>query len=81
MREPKRQRPDGRRDTPANVVAPLVVDEDAAAALLGLSPRTLQRWRVESRGPAFVRVGKRRMYRPSDLARFVEAGLVRGEVA
>jgi hypothetical protein len=54
----------------------LVIDEDAAAGLLGVSPRTLQRWRQEGEGPAFVRIGKRRMYRPGDLEAFVEAGRV-----
>lgn len=32
----------------------LLMDESAAAAALLLSVRTLQRWRVEGRGPRFV---------------------------
>jgi excisionase family DNA binding protein len=32
-----------------------------AAALLQLSPRTLRRWRVEGKGPPFIRLGSRRV--------------------
>jgi hypothetical protein len=49
----------------------LVVGEDEAAAALGLSPRTLQRWRVEGKGPQFVKVGKRAAYTPEALRDFV----------
>ncbi len=38
------------------------------AAHLGVSERTLERWRMEGHGPAFVRVGPRRLgYRESVL--------------
>lgn len=65
----------------AQASGPLVVDEDTAAERLSVSPRTLQRWRLNGRGPAFVRVGGRRMYRPEDLEAFVSAGLVPRSVA
>jgi Helix-turn-helix domain len=32
-----------------------------------LSLRTLRRWRQEGIGPAYVKVGRRVMYRPSDV--------------
>jgi predicted DNA-binding transcriptional regulator AlpA len=32
--------------------------EDQAARLLSVSPRTLQAWRSEDRGPPYVRVGR-----------------------
>ena len=35
--------------------------------LLGVSERTLERWRVEGRGPKFVRAGRRPLYRLSDV--------------
>ena len=60
---------------------PLVVDEDDAAAQLGVSPRTMQRWRTEGRGPSFVRLGKLTKYRPGDLEEFVRAGVVPREAA
>lgn len=33
-----------------------------AAEYLGISPRTLERWRHQSMGPAYVRIGRRVMY-------------------
>ncbi len=50
----------------------LVITEERAADALGLSPRTLQRWRVEGRGPAYRKLGKRIGYTEADLREFVE---------
>lgn len=44
----------------------------AAAAWLGLSSRTLDRFRVEGRGPRFVKLGKRVFYLESDLREYVD---------
>ena len=42
--------------------------EDQAAETLHVAPRTLQRWRVTGDGPAFCRIGPRRVaYRSSDV--------------
>ena len=38
-----------------------------AAALLGLSPRTLERYRVTGDGPAFSKLGRRVCYARADL--------------
>lgn len=55
----------------------LVLTTDEAARRLGLSPRTLERWRQEGTGPAYVRLGRKRTgYRPAALAAFLEAGTV-----
>jgi excisionase family DNA binding protein len=35
-----------------------LLTEDQAARLLSVSPRTLQAWRSEDRGPPYVRVGR-----------------------
>lgn len=43
-----------------------------AAEYLGLSERTLERWRVEGKGPAYRKLGKRVLYGESDLSAFVE---------
>jgi hypothetical protein len=49
-----------------------LVGEKAAAARLGLSVRTLQGWRASGRGPAFLKLGSRRVaYAPEALERFV----------
>lgn len=50
------------------VAKPILLDERAAAATLGLTPRTLQSWRNRGGGPAFVRVSSRCIrYRVEDL--------------
>ena len=38
-----------------------------AAALLGLSPRTLERYRVTGDGPAFSKLGRRVCYARADI--------------
>ena len=42
-----------------------------AAAYLGISPRTLEDWRLTGFGPRFVKLGRRVFYRLQDLAEFV----------
>lgn len=42
--------------------------EESAAAELNLQPRTLRKYRERGEGPAFVKVGRRTMYRRSDIA-------------
>ncbi|WP_431284947.1 helix-turn-helix transcriptional regulator [Humitalea sp. 24SJ18S-53] len=51
-----------------------LLDEDATARFLSLSPRSLQRMRVEGGGPVFTRLGERRVaYRHADLVAWVAA--------
>ena len=38
-----------------------------AAEYVGLSPRTLERYRVTGEGPRHLKVGRRVLYRPADL--------------
>ena len=38
----------------------------------GPSPRTLERWRSEGNGPAFVKVGRRALYREADVEQWLE---------
>ncbi len=46
----------------------IYLDQAGAARVLFITPRTLQRWRVDGIGPAFVRLGPRRVaYRVSDI--------------
>lgn len=53
---------------------PTLLDEKAAAERLGLSPRTLQAWRVSGGGPVYRKIGRRVAYAVSDLVVFVDAG-------
>jgi excisionase family DNA binding protein len=44
------------------------------AELLNVSERTIERWRVEGRGPKFVACGPRkRLYREADVAEWASA--------
>jgi predicted DNA-binding transcriptional regulator AlpA len=51
-----------------------LVDEHEAAARLGLSVKTLRRWRWAKRGPAWSKIGAAVRYAPADLAAFIAAG-------
>ena len=59
--------------------SPPSVAANEAAAMLGVSPRTLANWRTQGIGPAFVRVGSvhsRTLYRVDDLAAWLDANRV-----
>ena len=47
-----------------------------AAALLRLSERTLERWRVTGDGPPFAKLGRRVGYRPADLETWIASRIV-----
>ncbi|WP_425449932.1 helix-turn-helix transcriptional regulator [Virgifigura deserti] len=54
-------------------------DEDAAGRYLGgedrpVSARSMQRWRLEGIGPAYVKIGRLVRYRRSALDTFLAAG-------
>lgn len=60
----------------------VLVSSTEAAQMLGISPRTLANWRVQGRGPAYVRLGKSRspiLYRVSDIDAWLESRLVGGK--
>ena len=46
-------------------------DERQAAALLGLSPATLRRWRSDKQGPAFIKAGRSILYDREDIDRWL----------
>ena len=48
-----------------------LIDEEQAAAILKLSPRTLQAWRVRGCGPKFVKVGRSVRYQSEEVQEFV----------
>lgn len=52
----------------------MFLSEPQAANLIGVTPRTLQSWRYSGVGPAFLRMGPRRIaYRMSDLEAWATA--------
>lgn len=60
----------------------LLVTRAEAAEILGVSPQTLACWASNGRyGLPFVRIGRRVMYRRSDIEAFIEANLFVREAA
>lgn len=51
-----------------------LLDEHAAARRLGLSVKTLRRWRWAGRGPRFVKLGAAVRYVQADLDTFIDIG-------
>jgi excisionase family DNA binding protein len=54
-------------------LAKIYLTQKEVAAYLRLSERTLERHRVAGTGPAFVKLGRRVVYRRSDVERWAEA--------
>ncbi len=52
------------------------LSERDAASFLGITQRTLQDWRLNRRGPAFIRLGRRIAYDRGDLEQFLAANRV-----
>ena len=51
-----------------------LIDEHEGAAILGLSVKTLRRWRWLKTGPPWYRIGAAIRYSPGDLDEFKAAG-------
>ena len=49
------------------------LDETAAAAYLGVARATLRNWRSRGTGPAYLRLGRRRLYARTDLDKYLQA--------
>lgn len=60
------------RQAEAGIVRPHLSEQELADRWL-LSARTLQRWRQAGTGPVFLRLGRRIVYRRSDVEHFEEA--------
>lgn len=56
-----------------------LLNEAAAAALLGLRRGTLTRWRWEGRGPPFCKIGRAIRYRREHLEDFITKAVVRND--
>ncbi len=52
---------------------PALVNEHEAARVLGLSVKTLRRWRWAGREIRFLKIGAAVRYDPADLAAYIEA--------
>lgn len=57
------------------------LSERDAASFLGITQRTLQSWRLDRRGPAYIKLGRRIAYDSADLERFLADNRVEPERA
>lgn len=53
-----------------------LINEDAAAQLMGIQRNTLTRWRWEGRGPRYCKIGRSVRYRPEDIQAFIARTVV-----
>lgn len=53
-----------------------IMDTRSAAAYIGKPHRTLEQWRYQGKGPAFVKVGHAVRYRRRDLDAWLDANTV-----
>lgn len=51
------------------------------ANILGVHPATLVRWRMEGKGPAFVKVGTKVVYPKGEVAEWLASRVVLSEAA
>lgn len=49
-----------------------LVTEHEASVILGLSVRTLQKWRLQGNGPRFVKLGHAVRYDPAELEHYID---------
>lgn len=49
------------------------LDNETAARMLGIAPHTLAKTRLTGAGPVHTKIGKRVIYRRSDLMAFIDA--------
>lgn len=50
-----------------------LLDTPTLAKKLGLRANTLEKWRVQGGGPAYVRIGRKIAYRPQDVESWLES--------
>ena len=56
-----------------NSMAIKFYNQEQLAALLGVAPKTLEKWRWKGAGPRFVKLGRRVVYNEEDVIEFVVA--------
>lgn len=56
-----------------NQVVQEFIDDHELARRLGIARTTIQHWRLQAKGPAFVRVGRLIRYDVRDVERWIEA--------
>ena len=54
-----------------------LVNEDEAAAVIGVEPSTLATWRSQGKGPEYVKLGKGVFYTVNDMSKWVNDEMTR----
>jgi predicted site-specific integrase-resolvase len=52
------------------------LNEKQAAAMLGVSMKTLQAWRFQGKGPAYCKLGRAVRYLPQDLTDYAQGARI-----
>ncbi len=52
-----------------------MLNEHLAATMTGLAVTTLRQWRVQGKGPAFAKLGRRVLYKASDVQAWIDANI------
>ncbi len=61
------------KPSPGSSSVPSNVDTRQAAELIGMSRRTLEKWRGEGTGPPFLKLGRRVLYSVADLEEWLRS--------
>jgi len=54
----------------------MLLKDSEAASFLGLKPITLRFWRMQKKGPEYIRMGRAVRYNQDDLQAFIETNKV-----
>jgi predicted site-specific integrase-resolvase len=59
-----------------NLVGETLLSDEETATAIGVAQKTLPAWRHLGKGPAYLKVGKRCFYRPSDIKAWLEKQII-----
>jgi predicted DNA-binding transcriptional regulator AlpA len=68
-------------DVPSNVADPVYVDDRELAHRTSIARATWQKMRFEGRGPAVRKIGRRCLYRWSEVVAWLEAHRIGGDAS
>lgn len=49
-----------------------LLDNAQVAEILGIKPATLRKWRHLNKGPRWIKLGRRAMYKPEDVTAWID---------
>lgn len=52
---------------------PELLNEIQAAEMLHHQPSTLQKWRLDRKGPNYIKIGRKIFYEPSEIEKFIRS--------